>query len=613
CLQAAISVELHGEIYRWNAFEPIPGTAGIWPDPGVELVLEHMDLSFAELQNRDLTNASFEFSDLSYARMDHSILKNVRLTGATVVGAWLSSDTSGGFTEEQLKSTASYQSRNLAEIKLDHNDLTGWDFSGQNLSYASVKNSALGAASFAFAQAPNVNMLGADLKQADLRGADLTNAHLSYASITSASFGNANLTRASLIGSDLTNTDFRGANLTLAKLEDANLASANLTGATVVGASFRGAASKGFTLAQLASTVSYQSHRLVGIDLARSDLSGWDLSEQDLRRAGLWEANLRNTNLRSARLSDSAFFASVLNHTDFSNADLTNATFDLSEMTDVDLSNAVIVGASFYDTTSRGLTLPLLASTSSFQSKNLKNIRLEQNDLTGWDLSSQNLSNASFQNSVMTDVNLRGADLKNANLSWATTSEPPVTDSSTVYNQWTVFPAGFDPLAAGLTQVITPHGDLDASDSLDEADLDLLQMIIFEHSNRQSWMPKSRFDLDDNGVVDFDDEIVWVKDLRHTWFGDANLDGKFDSADLVQVFAAGEFEDDFNYVSRWSTGDWNSDGEFNTSDLVLAFQDGGYAQGPRPDVASVPEPHGAVVLLIGLCQAAFFRVSRCAE
>jgi hypothetical protein len=54
-------------------------------------------------------------------------------------------------------------------------------------------------------------------------------------------------------------------------------------------------------------------------------------------------------------------------------------------------------------------------------------------------------------------------------------------------------------------------------------------------------------------------------------YGDSNLDGRFDSADLISVFSQGEYEDDEVGNSSWQEGDWNGDGEFNTSDLVEAF------------------------------------------
>ena len=72
------------------------------------------------------------------------------------------------------------------------------------------------------------------------------------------------------------------------------------------------------------------------------------------------------------------------------------------------------------------------------------------------------------------------------------------------------------------------------------------------------------------------DRDTLIHDVLKTRFGDANLDLRFDSSDLVRVFQAGEYEDATPGNSTWEEGDWNADGEFNTADLVLAFQDGGY-------------------------------------
>lgn len=58
--------------------------------------------------------------------------------------------------------------------------------------------------------------------------------------------------------------------------------------------------------------------------------------------------------------------------------------------------------------------------------------------------------------------------------------------------------------------------------------------------------------------------------------GDANLDGNFDSADLIQIFQSGQYEDEVVENSTWETGDFDGDLEFTTSDLILAFQEGIY-------------------------------------
>ena len=77
---------------------------------------------------------------------------------------------------------------------------------------------------------------------------------------------------------------------------------------------------------------------------------------------------------------------------------------------------------------------------------------------------------------------------------------------------------------------------------------------------------------------------------KQTYFGDADLDGDFDSNDFVAVFAAGQYEDVLVGNSTWATGDWNGDAEFGSGDMVFAFQFGGYELGPRAAAAVVPEP-----------------------
>ncbi len=78
---------------------------------------------------------------------------------------------------------------------------------------------------------------------------------------------------------------------------------------------------------------------------------------------------------------------------------------------------------------------------------------------------------------------------------------------------------------------------------------------------------------------------------------DANS-GEFNSADFVQVFQAGKYETDL--AAGWDEGDWDGNGDFDSSDFVVAFTDGGYEQGPRTDMAAVPEPAAWTLLVIGV-------------
>jgi uncharacterized protein YjbI with pentapeptide repeats len=100
--------------------------------------LWNTDLSGATLTNANigasqLVNADLSGATLTNASLSYSTLTNADLSGAAVTGAGFFGTTSRGFTKEHLYSTASYQQRNLQGISLGDNDLTGWDFSDQDL------------------------------------------------------------------------------------------------------------------------------------------------------------------------------------------------------------------------------------------------------------------------------------------------------------------------------------------------------------------------------------------------------------------------------------------------------------------------------------------------
>ena len=133
-------------------------------------------------------------------------------------------------------------------------------------------------------------------------------------------------------------------------------------------------------------------------------------------------------------------------------------------------------------------------------------------------------------------------------------------------------------------------GDLNNDGVLNAPDIDLL---VSDNAN---------FDLTGDGVVNQDDRTFWVEDLANTYFGDTNLDGEFNSGDLIDIFKVGEYEDEITQNSTWSEGDWNGDRDFGSGDLVLAFKSLGYERGPRL-VATVPEPSymlGALTLLLAI-------------
>ena len=95
------------------------------------------------------------------------------------------------------------------------------------------------------------------------------------------------------------------------------------------------------------------------------------------------------------------------------------------------------------------------------------------------------------------------------------------------------------------------------------------------------------FDLTGDNLLDAQDLNFMIESVFHTRVGDVNLDGRFDSRDLVAIFQAAQYDDGIPVNSKWSTGDWNCDGEFDSSDLVVAFQAGGYSAASRINRAAI--------------------------
>ncbi len=134
-------------------------------------------------------------------------------------------------------------------------------------------------------------------------------------------------------------------------------------------------------------------------------------------------------------------------------------------------------------------------------------------------------------------------------------------------------------------------GDYNSDGSLNTADLDMQAAVIVAGTNDPA------YDLTGDGLVNVDDRVNWVKVQKGTWIGDGNLDGEFDSGDLVVAFQGGKYEQD--ELATYAQGDWTGDERFGSGDLVLAFQDGGYEAGPAA-VSSVPEPSSLLLALLSV-------------
>ena len=226
-----------------------------------------------------------------------------------------------GFTKEQLYSTASYQQRNLRSVSLD-GDLSGWNFSDQDLRSAQLNN----------------------LSNAKLIGANLTGARL---------------------GGKLDNADFTNASLRDATIGGTTLAGANFAGAIVAGANLSKVSGQGFTDQQLYSTGSYQQHDLRGISLGPV-VAGWDFSHQNLTGASLPYASAAN--LSHADLTDAT--VTMVEDADFTAATISGAT--INNISAEQLYSTL----SYQEKDLRGVQFPGFVSAFDFSGQDLAGAKL---------------------------------------------------------------------------------------------------------------------------------------------------------------------------------------------------------------------------------------------
>ncbi len=229
----------------------------------------------------DLKGWSFAGQNLTDATFYNASLVNTDFTNAQVCEVSFGSTTDSGFTAEQLYSTASYRNGELNGIRLNDNDLTGWNLKGQNLQEAKFWRSTM----------TDADLSGANLSDAEFSSVTLTNANLAGANLSSAGFWDATLINANLQDADLRNSI---------------LVRAILTNAEVRGANFGGAYS--FTTDQLYSTSSYQSGDLAGIGLGEQDLTNADFAGQNLTGASFQYATLTGADFTGAEIREASFF-----------------------------------------------------------------------------------------------------------------------------------------------------------------------------------------------------------------------------------------------------------------------------------------------------------------
>ena len=172
----------------------------------------------------------------------------------------------------------------------------------------------LNAAYMSYVRAPQVDISGADCRDADLMGAvlhraNLSGCHMNPCHLYHANLREANLTRARMNGANLRGADLRGADLSGADLDRTVLSDANLTGA-----------------------------KLVNANLSRASLVGTNLTGADLTGVSFAGASLVRTNMTDAICSNSDFFQTQFWSVNLTGADLSGSQFGYSIFQDCDLS-----------------------------------------------------------------------------------------------------------------------------------------------------------------------------------------------------------------------------------------------------------------------------------
>jgi uncharacterized protein YjbI with pentapeptide repeats len=413
---AALGCAVQADIFQWEYVNPadpsqgkrpspklVPGGAGVEAAPGAwlgffDLTMAHFsgaDLTGANISGSDLTGATLNQANLTNAYLSASTLTDAEFAGAHVQGAHFDRfayEYDGtGIALAQLYSTASYQAHDLRGISLRSNDLRSGNFVDQNLAGANFSHAELTGADFTNAQVGGASLetargfTAAQLySTASYQDRDLTNIRLG-GNLSRWNFEGQNLTNAWLYGAMLQNANFRGVILTNADLGDTVLTSADFTYAEIRGAWFGrlvygGVIRIGITPAQLYSTASYHDRDLTGVNLTGNNLSGASFAGQNLTRVDFGVTNLAGVDFTDAQIRAAGFAVAC------------------------------------FGACGTGITAAQLYSTASYRDRDLTEIILDWNNLSGFDLSDQGLTNTHFDGASLFNADLSGADMRGAKL-----------------------------------------------------------------------------------------------------------------------------------------------------------------------------------------------------
>ena len=143
-------------------------------------------------------------------------------------------------------------------------------------------------------------------------------------------------------------------------------------------------------------------------------------------------------------------------------------------------------------------------------------------------------------------------------------------------------------------------GDFNGNGTLDAPDIDLLSAQIRGGSS------DGKYDLNNDGNVNFDDHAFWVSDVFGTLPGDADLNKEVTFLDFLAL------ANNFGQTGGWADGEFNGDGTVRFNDFVALAQNYGLSAAasaePTTFASSVPEPSSSLyTFLIPIVGMIMFR------
>jgi uncharacterized protein YjbI with pentapeptide repeats len=190
-----------------------------------------INLSEAELSNKELNQINLSFADLTRVNLKNSTMRKADLSESNLFLANLTGcDLLQGNLYKANLEDAWLDRTSLFLANLEESNLSNAAVTNASLVSANLSKSRLIAASLSGSSFRSAKLVMADLSHADIRRADFSNADLSYAQIFDASLDGANFTNARLYKADLLNSSLSGSVMVNTNLKQANIDCCNVYG-----------------------------------------------------------------------------------------------------------------------------------------------------------------------------------------------------------------------------------------------------------------------------------------------------------------------------------------------------------------------------------------------